>query len=71
MTKEHVQSGACEAFYGRIRIHLQSREHGGFAVEFTDKHTGKSLATKYILESDLAKARPQALDRARELLAAL
>ena len=71
MTGEHVPSKACEAFYGRIRIHLQSKEQGGFAVEFSDKHTGKSLATKYILESDLAKARPQALDRAKELLAAL
>jgi hypothetical protein len=72
MAEEHAKSeAACEAFCGRIRIRLQPSEHGGFAVEFADKHTGESLATKYILESNLAKARPQALDRARELLSAL
>jgi hypothetical protein len=71
MVEQHAQPETCEDLCGKIRIRLQRREHGGFAVEFTDEHTGKSLATKYILESDLAKARPQAVDRARELLAAL
>jgi hypothetical protein len=66
-----ARKGAYEAFYGRIRISLQGREHGGFAVEFSDNHTGKTLATEYTLENELAKARSQAVDRARELLATM
>jgi hypothetical protein len=49
---------------------MQEREAGGgFNLQFIDRLSGETLSTEYTIEGDAEKAKDQAVDRARDLLA--
>lgn len=63
-----AEVNAYEGQYGRLRINIQTREQGGYDILLVDRD-GSVVARTFTPESDLERAKDQAVDEARQFLA--